>query len=123
MDEDNNGGEIIGGKTNTPPPTPTPTVESVQMIWGVTHYEDSEFTMHLSNADDEEFTMQALAFPLTIENPKFQWSVNHEDILQLTPNADGSECIIRQVGTLAGGVVLTCTCNGVSAECRVYVLD
>lgn len=107
----------------TPPPTPTPNVETVAMIWGVTHYEESEFTMHLANADDEEFTMSAQAFPLTIENPTFEWSVDQEGVLLLTPNATGSECTIRQIGTIAGGVKLMVTCGGVTSTCRVYALD
>ena len=107
----------------TPPPTPTPTVETVAMIWGVTHYEDGEFTMHLSTSEDEEFDMTAQAYPLTIENPTFEWSVDNDGILEITPNATGSECHIKQIGTIPGGVKLTVTCCGVSASTRVYCLD
>ena len=107
----------------TPSPTPTPTVETIAMIWGVTHYEDSEFTMHLSTSEDEEFDMTAQAYPLTIENPTFEWSVDNDGILELTPNATGSECHIKQIGTIAGGVKLTVTCCGVSASTRVYCLE
>lgn len=104
----------------TPTPTPTPTIESLRVYFYTNDLTDSDFTMRLSDGVDGDITLKAQAFPLTIENPKFSWSVDHEGIIELTPNEDGSECLIHQVSTIGGGVLITIECFGMQTTVRCY---
>ena len=107
----------------TPPPTPTPSIESLRVYFYTNDLTDADFTMRLSEGTDGDITLKAQAFPLTIENPKFTWSVDQDGILELTPNEDGSECKIHQLSTIPGGVLITIECFGVTTSVRCYTND
>lgn len=104
----------------TAPPTPTPSVEKLTIKF----YEkeiDSDCTMKKSN--DETITLTAVPYPLTITGVKINWSVNHEDILELTPSEDTLSCDVHIIGTIAGGVKLTAECFGIEKTITIYCVD
>lgn len=107
----------------TPPPTPTPSVENVKVYFYTNDLTDSDFTMKLSQGEEGDITLRAQAYPLTVENPTYKWSVDQEGIIEITPNADGSECKIHQVGVLQTGVVITIECYGVSCTVRCHAFE
>ena len=107
----------------TPPPTPTPSVENVKVYFYTNDLTDSDFTMRLSEGVDGDITLRAQAYPLTVENPTYKWTVDQSGILELTPNADGSECKIHQVGVLVTGVVITIECYGISCTVRCHARE
>ena len=115
----------------TPEPTPTPTVEAIRIYSYTTDItaEKSWPTLSLSrdtDADGQQYTMQITAqiIPMDIENPVVTWEVDHPDVLHIEAMTDNSNGILAwQTGTIAGGVTLTATCNGVSQSCKIYCLD
>lgn len=107
----------------TPTPTPTPSVENVKVYFYTNDLTDSDFTMRLSQGEDGDITLRAQAYPLTVENPTYKWTVDTEGIIEITPNADGSECEIHQVGVLQTGVVITIECYGVSCTVRCHAFE
>ena len=92
----------------TAPPTPTPTVEKVEIVFGENTIE-SDFTMRLG---DEPLTLKGMVYPLSITGAKIEWSCSDESVLEITPSEDGSTCVVNIVDTIAGGVKLTASCLG-----------
>ena len=103
----------------TPPPTPTPNVEKIEIKFYETTIE-SDFTMHVG---DEALTLTALVYPLTIQGAQVEWSVDHEDVLKVTPTDDGSGVKVECIGTINGGVKLTAKCLGKETSIRVYCIE
>ena len=112
----------------TPEPTPTPTVEAIRIYSYTTDITAEKNWPQLSlsrdtDADGQQYTMQITAqiIPMDIENPVVTWEVDQPDILHIEQMSDNSNGILAwQTGTVAGGVKLTATCNGVSQSCRIY---
>lgn len=102
----------------TPPPTPTPSVEKVQIRYATT--ESLEFTMRMGDAP---ITVNAVAFPVTIENPVFEWSCSNTDCMKITVSEDTKECTCEILAPIAGGVKLKVSCFGVEQEIPVYLRD
>ncbi|MBO6014109.1 MAG: hypothetical protein J6P48_01445 [Oscillospiraceae bacterium] len=107
----------------TPPPTPTPTIEALKVYFYTNDLTNSDFTMRLSQGEEGDIKLKASAFPLTIENPRYNWSVDQDGIIELTPNEDGSECLIHQVGVLQTGVVITVECFGMEVTVRCHAFE
>lgn len=104
----------------TPPPTPTPSVEKLAIKFFEKEIE-TDCTMRLSN--DETITLTAVPYPLTITGVHINWSVNHEEILELTPSEDSLSCDVHIIGTIAGGVKLTAECFGIEKTITVYCVE
>ena len=100
----------------TAPPTPTPTVEKVEIVFGEKAIE-SDFTMRLG---DEPLTLKGMVYPLSITGAKVEWTCSDETVLEITPSEDGSQCTVNIVGTIAGGVRLTAKCLGQEKTLIVY---
>ena len=100
----------------TAPPTPTPSVEKVEIVFGETVI-NSDFTMRLG---DEPLTLKGLVYPLSIVGAEVQWTCSDESVLEITPSDDGSTCKVNIVGTIAGGVRLTAKCLGAEKTVIVY---
>lgn len=101
----------------TPSPTPTPSLEKIEIKF----YEktiDSDFTMSLANA--ESLTLTAVPYPMTVEGVKFTWSVSDDTVLQIEPSEDTQSCTVTIIGTISGGVKLTCSAFGVEKTVTVY---
>lgn len=108
------------------PPTPTPPppeIETLRIMFYTNDLTDADFSMHLSEGEDGDVTLKAMAYPLTVTVDKFTWSVDNDGVVELTPNADGTECVVHQVGTIAGGVKITVEAYGVTASTRAYCTD
>lgn len=99
----------------TPPPTPTPTVEKIRIMF----YEQEKPTDFLMHLGDEPVPLTAQVLPLTIQGVKVNWSVDNEEILQVTSTGDLS-CEVSILGTIGGGVRLTAECLGVTKTITVY---
>ena len=99
----------------TAPPTPTPNVEKVEIVFG-TNVIESDFTMRLG---DEPLTLKGVVYPLSIQGVKVEWTCSDESVLEITPADDGS-CKVNIVGTIAGGVRLTAKCLGAEKTVIVY---
>ena len=110
--------------TPVPPPTPTPTpvpdVQSVTISYMTIVYKDESTwpTMHVG--DKLEFT--ATAYPVTIENPKFTWTCDDPETLQITPSDDTKTCTFEVLQSKAGGCQVTLECYGVTYSMRVYCI-
>ena len=102
----------------TPPPTPTPSVEKVQIRYATT--ESLEFAMHVG---ETPVTVNAVAYPVTIENPVFTWTCSNTDAMKITVSEDTKECTCEILQSLPGGVKLKVSCFGVEKEIPVYLLD
>lgn len=102
----------------TPVPTPTPSVEKVEIRYATT--KKDEFSMHMGDAP---ITVNAVAYPVTIENPVFTWSCSNTDAMQITVNAETNECICEILQALNGPVKLKVSCFGVEVEIPVYLMD
>lgn len=102
----------------TPPPTPTPSVEKVQIRYATT--EKLDFAMHMG---EEPVTVNAVAFPVTIENPVFEWSCSNTDYMKITVSEDTKECTCEILAPINGGVKLKVSCFGVEQEIPVYLMD
>ncbi len=100
----------------TAAPTPTPTVEKVEIVFGEKAIE-SDFTMRLGDAP---LTLKGMVYPLSITGAKVEWTCSDETVLEITPTEDGSQCTVNIVGTIAGGVRLTASCLGQSKTVIVY---
>ena len=46
----------------------------------------------------------------------FTWTVDREGIYELIPNDDGSECVLRQIGTYQGFVYITVERDGIQGS-------
>ena len=104
----------------TAPPTPTPNIEKVDIVFGDRTIE-TDFLMHYQN--DERLTLKGVVYPLSIQGMKIEWSCSDESILEITPSEDGSTCEVHIIGTIAGGVKLTASCLGVEKTLTVYCVD
>lgn len=100
----------------TPDPTPTPSVEKVQIRYATT--ETLEFTMR---EGDAPITVNAVAFPVTIENPVFEWTCSNPDYMKITVSEDTKECTCEIIAPINGGVKLKVSCFGVETEIPVYL--
>lgn len=107
----------------TPAPTPAPYVESVKIFYYTNDLTGSDFTMTLSQGEDGDITLKAEAYPLTAESKTFTWSVDKDGIVELTPNENGSECKVHQVGVLETGVVITLKCAGATCTVRCIAVE
>lgn len=114
----NVGGVPVVEQAPTPSPTPTPSVEKVQIRYATT--ECLEFSMH---EGDAPITVNAVAFPVTIENPVFEWSCSNTDVMTITVSEDTKECTCEIISPLPGGVKLKVSCFGVETEIPVYLLN
>jgi len=103
----------------TAPPTPTPNVEKIEIKFWETTIE-TDFTMHVG---DEPLPLTALVYPLSIQGAQVEWSVDHEDVLKITPAEDGSGITVECIDSIAGGVKLTARCLGKEVSIRVYCID
>lgn len=100
----------------SPDPTPTPSVEKVQIRYATT--ETLEFTMR---EGDAPITVNAVAFPVTIENPVFEWTCSNPDYMKITVSEDTKECTCEIIAPINGGVKLKVSCFGVETEIPVYL--
>ena len=107
----------------TPAPTPAPYVEYVKVYFYTNELTDADFTMRLSQGEEGDITLKAVAYPENIEHPVFKWSVDQEGILELTPSEFGSECLIHQIGVLEKGVVITVECGNASCTVKCLAFD
>lgn len=99
----------------TAPPTPTPNVEKIEIVFGERVIE-SDFTMKLG---DEPLTLKGVVYPLSVQGVKVEWTCSDESVLEITPSDDGS-CKVNIIGTIAGGVRLTAKCLGAEKTVVVY---
>ena len=100
----------------SPSPTPTPSVEKVEIRYATTVREDFAMTM-----GEAPVTVNAVAYPVTIENPVFKWTCSDTDKLKITVSEDTKECTCE---ILQGGntsVKLKVECFGVEKEIPVYL--
>lgn len=102
----------------TAPPTPTPTVESIRIMYYETEKE-SEFTMRVGEAPIE---LKAQVLPLTIQGVSVTWTSSDDATLKVTAT-DELTCTVEILQAKAGGVKLTAECLGVKKEITVYCLD
>ncbi len=101
----------------TAPPTPTPTVESVTIMYYETPKE--EFTMRVGDAPLE---LSARVMPLTIQGVTATWSTTDDTVLKVTSTGDLT-CTVEILQAKAGGVKLAVECLGVKTEIPVYCLE
>ena len=105
----------------TPPPTPTPTVDSIK-IFNYQNEIKTDFTMHLSQ--NEVVNLQATAYPVDqFTDARFTWKSGDPTLLKVTPSDDTQSCVVEILGTKAGGVTLTCGCNGTEVTLIVYLVN
>lgn len=112
----------------TPEPTPAPQVEAIRIMLYTRDITDEKAwpTVSLSKDKSEDGTpyqmnITATIIPMDIENPTVTWEVSDPEVLHIEPLGDNPNGILAyQVGTKAGGVELTATCNGFSQSCRIY---
>lgn len=115
----------------TPEPTPTPAVEAIRIYSYTTDITAEKNWPLLSlkrdvNEAGEPYVMNITAtiIPMDIENPVVTWEVSDPDVLHIEKMTDNPNGIKAwQTGTIAGGVTLTATCNGVSQSCKIYCVD
>lgn len=108
---------------DTPPtvaPTPTPTVESIRIMYYETEKE-TEFAMREGDAD---IPLTAQVLPVTVTGVKVNWSVTDEtgEYCTVTSTGDNS-CNVSIIKAKPGGVQLTAECNGVTKTITVYLLE
>ena len=118
----NDGAPVIEAAP-TAEPTPQPKVESIKILYMNTKDltpEASYPTMHIG----ETININAVVYPMDILNPVVEWSCSDADqaFMVMTEKEDGTvdlEC----VGSVAGGVRITATCNGTSQGITVYCVQ
>ena len=102
----------------TAPPTPTPTVEKIEIKFWETTLE--EFTMHVG---DEPLTLTALVYPLSIQGAQVEWSCSDETVMKITPTEDGTGIVCECIDSIPGGVRITASCLGKEKTIVAYCLD
>lgn len=103
----------------TAPPTPTPTVESIRIM-----YYETELTDFQMRVGDEPIPLTAQVLPATVTGVKVNWSVNDETGEYCTVESTGdTTCEVSIVSNKAGGVQLTAECNGVTKTITVYLAE
>ena len=105
----------------TPSPTPTPTVESIK-VFNFNNEIKTDFTMHLSQ--NEKVALTATAYPVEqFTDARFTWKSGDETLMKVTPTDDTKGCTCEILGTKAGGVTLTVSCNGTDLVLTVYLVN
>lgn len=128
---DNPGGDMLtppAAVTYTPlieapptdPPTPTPTVESIRIMYF--NEERTEFQMRVG---EEPIPLTAQVLPATVTGVKVNWSIQGDDTGEYcTVESTGdTSCEVSIHKAKAGGVVLVAECNGVTQTCNVWLAE
>ncbi len=101
----------------TPPPTPTPNVEGLRVMFYTTEIQ-TDFTIWVD--DPIDLTVQVM--PLTLQGLKVDWKSGNEDILKVE-KTDEYAVHVEAVddGSLPKSTTLTLTCAGFEKQLTVYV--
>lgn len=100
----------------TPPPTPTPNVEGLRVMFYTTEL-GADFTIWVD--DPIDLTVQVM--PLTLQGLKVDWKSGNPDILKVENTDEYAvhiECI--DDGSLPKSTTLTLTCAGFEKQLTVY---
>ena len=100
----------------TPPPTPTPNVEGLRVMFYTTEI-GADFTIWVD--DPIDLTVQVM--PLTLQGLKVDWTSGNPDILKVENTDEYAvhiECI--DDGSLPKSTTLTLTCAGFEKQLTVY---
>jgi len=100
----------------TPPPTPTPNVEGLRVMFYTTEIQ-TDFTIWVD--DDIDLTVQVM--PNTLQGLKVDWKSGNEEILQVEKTDEYAvhvKCVDN--GSLPSSTTLTLTCAGFEKELTVY---
>ena len=101
----------------TPPPTPTPNVEGLRVMFYTTEIQ-TDFTLWVD--DDIDLTVQVM--PLTLQGLKVDWKSSNEDILKVEKTDEYAVHVSAiDDGSLPKSAKLTLTCAGFEKELTVYV--
>ena len=113
--------DVVIDTPPTAPPTPTPTVESIK-VFNYNNEIKTDFTMHLDQ--DEIVNLTAQAYPMeTFTDAHYTWKSEDTSLLELKVTDDTKGCQCHILGTKAGGVDLTVSCNGYDFTLRVYLVN
>ena len=101
----------------TPPPTPTPNVEGLRVMFYTTEIQ-TDFTIWVD--DPIDLTVQVM--PLTLQGLKVDWKSGNEDILKVE-KTDEYAVHVEAVddGSLPKSTTRTLTCAGFEKQLTVYV--
>ena len=104
----------------TASPTPTPTVESIRIMYF--NEEREEFQMRVGDAP---IPLTAQVLPATVTGVTVEWYIEGDDAGEYcTVESTGdNSCEVSIHKARAGGVVLVAECNGVTQRCNVWLAE
>lgn len=108
----------------TAEPTPPPQVESIKILYMNTKDITDESNWPTMHVGESPLSINAVVYPMDILNPVIEWSCSDEtgEYLVMTVNEDQT-ISVDCVGSVAGGVSITATCNGKSQTIKIYCRD
>ena len=107
---------LEGADVKQPPPTPTPTVEGLRVMFFTTEIQN-DFTIWVD--DPIDLTVQVM--PLTLQGLQVSWQSSNPEILTIERTDEYAvhvEC--HDNGSLPSSCKLTLTCAGFEKELTVY---
>ena len=126
------GGEVAGepmtANTPIPPPssspeptaTPAPQLQKIECRWGPTGVYDYVASHYFNMPAGSTIPLCVLWFPGTVTAIP-EWSVDDEDVVQLTPNESGIYCDAKMVGEPGDSTVLHLKVNEMEADITIDI--
>ena len=103
----------------TPPPTPTPNVEGLRVMFYTTEI-GTDFTIWVGESEEIDLTVQVM--PLTLQGLKVDWKSGNTDILTVEKTDEYAVHVAaHDDGSLPKSTTLTLTCAGFEKQLTVYV--
>ena len=102
----------------TPPPTPTPNVEGLRVMFYTTEI-GNDFTIWVGESEEIDLTVQVM--PLTLQGLKVDWTSGNPDILTVEKTDEYAVHVAaHDDGSLPKSTTLTLTCAGFEKQLTVY---
>ena len=102
----------------TPPPTPTPNVEGLRVMFYTTEI-GTDFTIWVGESEEIDLTVQVM--PLTLQGLKVDWTSGNPDILTVEKTDEYAVHVAaHDDGSLPKSTTLTLTCAGFEKQLTVY---
>ncbi len=103
----------------TPPPTPTPNVEGLRVMFYTTEIQ-SDFTIWVGESEEIDLTVQVM--PMTLQGLTVDWKSGNPDILKVEKTDEYAVHVAAvDDGSLPKSTTLTLTCAGFEKQLTVYV--
>ena len=103
----------------TPPPTPTPNVEGLRVMFYTTEI-GTDFTIWVGESEEIDLTVQVM--PLTLQGLKVDWKSGNTDILTVEKTDEYAVHVAaHDDGRLPKSTTLPLTCAGFEKQLTVYV--